>query len=168
MKALINFFTEIAFYNGSLYLRTKDGNVLTGGIPKPRMILNGNQVSFQLLSSNGDQVGTVGNVYVLALPENSMVVVIQKNIKFPFVLLMLIFVDMAIIIFTSVPLNVRAAIREMKLCIVLIRQKESTQQVERKKVNKSLAFASASHDVRASLAGLIGLTEICNYQVVPG
>ncbi|CAA2989408.1 histidine kinase CKI1-like [Olea europaea subsp. europaea] len=61
-KSLINFFIEIAFYNGSLYLETKDGNVLTGGIPKTRMILNGNQVLFQLLSPNGDQVGTVGNV----------------------------------------------------------------------------------------------------------
>ncbi|XP_022852020.1 histidine kinase CKI1-like, partial [Olea europaea var. sylvestris] len=193
MKSLFNFFTEIAFYNGSLYLGTKDGNVLTGGIPKTRMILNGNQVSFQLLSRNGDRVGTVGNVkcraddgtfrastlsiwekkyvvncspveiagvklvYVLALPENSVAVVIHKNIKFAFVILMLIFVDMAIIIFTSVSLNVRAAIREMELCIVLIRQKESTEQAERKNVNKSLAFASASH-----------LIEICNYQVVPG
>ncbi|CAA2935229.1 histidine kinase CKI1 [Olea europaea subsp. europaea] len=204
MKSLINFFIEIAFYNGSLYLETKDGNVLTGGIPKTRMILNGNQVSFQLLSPNGDQVGTVGNVkcraddgtfrastlsiwekkyvvncspveiagvklvYVLALPENSIAVVIHKNIKFAFVILMLIFVDMAIIIFTSVSLNVRAAIREMELCIALIRQKESTEQAERKNVNKSLAFASASHNVRASLAGLTGLIEICNYQVVPG
>ncbi|XP_022868762.1 histidine kinase CKI1-like [Olea europaea var. sylvestris] len=204
MKSLINFFIEITFYNGSLYLGTKDGNVLTGGIPKTRMILNENQVSFQLLSPNGDEVGTVGNVkcraddgtfrtstlsiwkkkyvvncspveiagvklvYVLALPENSVAVVIHKNIKFAFVLLMLIFVDMVIIIFTSVSLNVRAAIREMELCIALIRQKESTEQAERKNVNKSLAFASASHDVRASLAGLTGLIEICNYQVVPG
>ncbi|CAL0316488.1 unnamed protein product [Lupinus luteus] len=34
---------------------------------------------------------------------------------------------------------------------------EATQQAERKNMNKSLAFASASHDVRTSLAGLTGL-----------
>ncbi|CAI9782928.1 unnamed protein product [Fraxinus pennsylvanica] len=204
VKSLVNFFTGIAFNNGTLYFGTKDGNVLAGEIPNTRVILNGNQVSIQLLSTNGDQVVTIGIVkcrandgtfrastlsiwekkyvincspveiaglelvYVLALPENSAARVIHKNIKFAFVLLMLIFVDVAIIIFTFVSLNVRAAIREMELCIALIRQKGSTEQAERKNVNKSLALASASHDIRASLAGLTGLIEICNYQVVPG
>ena len=56
---------------------------------------------------------------------------------------------------------VRAAKREMHLCATLIKQMEATQQAERKSMNKSLAFASASHDVRASLAGLTGLIELC-------
>nr|POE50111.1 histidine kinase cki1 [Quercus suber] len=38
---------------------------------------------------------------------------------------------------------------------------EATQQAERKSMNKSLAFASASHDVHASLAVLTGLIELC-------
>ncbi|KAL2535239.1 Histidine kinase CKI1 [Forsythia ovata] len=204
VKSLIYSFTGIAFYNGSLYLAREDGSVLTGGIPNTRMIFNGNQVSFQLLSPNGDQVGTVGNVacqavdgtigastlsiwekkyvincspveiarlklvYVLALPENYLALLIHQNIKFAFVLLRLMLVAMAIMIFIFVLFTVRAARREMHLCVALIKQKESTEQAERKNMNKSLAFASASHDVRASLAGLTGLIEICHYQVVPG
>ncbi|XXG47966.1 hypothetical protein AAC387_Pa02g2522 [Persea americana] len=34
---------------------------------------------------------------------------------------------------------------------------EATQQVERKSMNKSIAFASASHDVRTSLAAIVGI-----------
>ncbi|CAK9152911.1 unnamed protein product [Ilex paraguariensis] len=45
---------------------------------------------------------------------------------------------------------------------------EATQQTERKSMNKSLAFASASHNVRASLAGVTGLIAICHNQVSPG
>lgn len=62
----------------------------------------------------------------------------------------------------------RAAKREMHLCAALIKQMEATQQAERKSMNKSQAFASASHDIRASLAGLIGLIEICYDEVAPG
>ncbi|KAH0992173.1 hypothetical protein GBA52_003656 [Prunus armeniaca] len=50
--------------------------------------------------------------------------------------------------------------REMLLCATLIKQMEATQQAERKSMRKSLAFASASHDVRAALAGITGLIEI--------
>ncbi|KAL2519615.1 Histidine kinase CKI1 [Abeliophyllum distichum] len=204
VKSSINFFTGIAFYNGSLYLAREDGSVLAGGIPNTHMILNGNQVSFQLLSPNGDRVGTVGNVacqaddgtfrastlsiwekkyvincspveiarlklvYVLALPENYLARLTHQNIKFEFVLLKLMLVAMAIMIFIFLLFIVRAARREMHLCVALIKQKESTEQAERKNMNKSLAFATASHDVRASLAGITGLIEICHYQVVSG
>ena len=49
----------------------------------------------------------------------------------------------------------------------LIKRKEATQQAERKSMNKSLAFASASHDVRTSLAGITGLIELCHAEVHP-
>ncbi|KAK2974898.1 hypothetical protein RJ640_013754 [Escallonia rubra] len=44
---------------------------------------------------------------------------------------------------------------------------ESTQQAEHKSMNKSLAFASASHDVRASLAAITGLIELCHEETTP-
>ncbi|EYU34837.1 hypothetical protein MIMGU_mgv1a020851mg, partial [Erythranthe guttata] len=53
----------------------------------------------------------------------------------------------------------------MHLCGALISQMEATQQSERKSMNKSLAFASASHDIRAYLAGINGLIEICRNEV---
>lgn len=55
---------------------------------------------------------------------------------------------------------VRGVKKEMQLCAKLIKQMEATQQAERKSVNKSIAFARASHDIRASLAALTGLIEI--------
>ena len=50
----------------------------------------------------------------------------------------------------------------------LIKQIQATEQAERKSTNKSLAYASASHDVRASLAGLNGLIEMSFEEVVAG
>ncbi|XBI36047.1 hypothetical protein VPH35_121631 [Triticum aestivum] len=42
----------------------------------------------------------------------------------------------------------------------LVQQKEALQQTERKSMNKSNAFARASHDIRSSLAAVAGLIEI--------
>ncbi|XP_059650720.1 histidine kinase CKI1-like [Cornus florida] len=86
---------------------------------------------------------------------------------FTFALFLIIIGTMVISIVPFMFLIVRAARREMHLCAALIRQMESTQQAERKSMNKSLAFASASHDVRASLAGITGLIEICREEVAP-
>ncbi|KAF5199366.1 Histidine kinase cki1 [Thalictrum thalictroides] len=55
----------------------------------------------------------------------------------------------------------------MLLCATLIKQMEATQQAERKSMNKSLAFASASHDVRSSLAALDGIITLCSAEVSP-
>lgn len=63
---------------------------------------------------------------------------------------------------------VRAARREMDLRSSLINQMEATQQAERKSMNKSQAFAQASHDIRGSLAGITGLIDLCRQEVKPG
>ncbi|KAK4492635.1 hypothetical protein RD792_003453 [Penstemon davidsonii] len=195
MKSIVDFLTsEIDLYNGSLYLATKDGNVLVEGIPNTRMILVDDQISIQLLGSNDDRVDRVGNincqpdardsilsiwdkmyvvkcspveivglqlVYVLALPHNELSGLIHKNIKLAFVFLILMISGMVITICTFMYLIIGAGRREMYLCGALIKQMEATQQAERKSMNKSLAFASAGHDIRASLAGINGLIEIC-------
>jgi len=49
----------------------------------------------------------------------------------------------------------------------LIELKDAVQQAERKSMNKSLAFANASHDMRTSLAGITGLIELCRGDVSP-
>ncbi|KAK4418058.1 Histidine kinase CKI1 [Sesamum alatum] len=202
MKSLTDFLVgQTAFYNGSLYLATKDGNVLTQGIPNTSMILADNQVSFQLLGYGDDGDSAVGKVtcqshdaestdstlsiwdrkyvincspveiaglqlvYVLALPHNGLSSLIHKNIRLAFVLLILMIGAMVITTCTFVYQIVASARREMYLCGALINQMEATQQSERKSMNKSLAFATASHDVRASLAGITGLIEICRNEV---
>ncbi|KAG2325904.1 hypothetical protein Bca52824_008632 [Brassica carinata] len=57
---------------------------------------------------------------------------------------------------------VNAAGREMHMRTTLINQMEATQQAERKSMNKSQAFARASHDIRGSLAGITGLIDLCH------
>jgi signal transduction histidine kinase len=54
----------------------------------------------------------------------------------------------------------RAGAREAALEADLVRQKEALQQAERKSMNKTNAFARASHDIRSSLAAVAGLIEI--------
>ncbi|XP_075489711.1 histidine kinase CKI1-like [Primulina tabacum] len=203
MRSLIDFFTAgVCFYNGSLILATKDGIMLTEGIPNTRMILIDDRASFDLLGPDGDRVGAVGNitchsdkgtltdsvlsiwgrkyvvscssveiaglqlVYVLALPHSRLSAFIHDNIMSAFILLLIFIGCMIITICTFVYLIVVAARREMNLCGALIKQMEATRQAERKSMNKSLAFASASHDIRASLAGITGLIEM-SQNIVP-
>ncbi|KAF7045034.1 hypothetical protein CFC21_054184 [Triticum aestivum] len=54
----------------------------------------------------------------------------------------------------------RAGAREAVLEADLVRQKEALRQAERKSMNKSNAFARASHDIRSSLAAVVGLIEL--------
>lgn len=54
----------------------------------------------------------------------------------------------------------RAGAREAALQADLVRQKEALQQVEHKIMNKSNAFARASHDIRSSFAAVSGLIEL--------
>ncbi|CAD6337438.1 unnamed protein product [Miscanthus lutarioriparius] len=54
----------------------------------------------------------------------------------------------------------RAAAREMALNADLVRQKEALRQAERKSMNKSNAFASASHDIRSALAAIAGVVDM--------
>ncbi|GAB2215309.1 hypothetical protein Droror1_Dr00019692 [Drosera rotundifolia] len=63
---------------------------------------------------------------------------------------------------------VKAKGREVHLCSKLIKQMEGTKQAERKSMNKSLAFASASHGMRAALHGITGLVELSRSEVAPG
>lgn len=44
---------------------------------------------------------------------------------------------------------------------------EVTQQAERKSMNKSIAFASANHDVRTSLAAITGLIDLSLSSISP-
>ncbi|CAL9246969.1 unnamed protein product [Arabidopsis halleri] len=62
----------------------------------------------------------------------------------------------------------QATRREMHMRAMLINQMEATQQAERKSMNKSQAFANASHDIRGALAGIKGLIDICRDEVKPG
>ncbi|KAK7259230.1 hypothetical protein RIF29_24831 [Crotalaria pallida] len=104
-------------------------------------------------------------VYVLAVPQNRSVSFVKKN-GLTLLIVMIVMFFIAMVSFLNT--NARASRREMHLCSSLIKQMEATQQAERKRMNKSLAFASASHDIRASLAALTGLIEMSYEDVTRG
>ncbi|CAA0805817.1 Histidine kinase CKI1 [Striga hermonthica] len=104
-------------------------------------------------------------VYALVVPQNRFLSLVHSNIRLAFVLLMLMIGFMVIVMCGLLYVTFEAAKREMYLCGALINQMEATQQSERKSMNKSLAFARASHDIRASLAGITGLIEICRDEI---
>lgn len=109
----------------------------------------------------------VKSVYILAFPTNGMETVIHKSGKLAVALFVLLFVIVAVALCIFIFLMIKSARREMFLCAALIKQMESTQQAERKSMNKSLAFANASHDIRAPLAAISGLIELCQEDAKP-
>ncbi|CAL9750172.1 unnamed protein product [Musa acuminata subsp. burmannicoides] len=114
------------------------------------------QLDCFLLNVSGVQL-----VYTVTLPDKEVVPLFQK-MKIAIVLLVL-FMILGTILGSYVMLQLlqRAQLHETFLRADLIKQKGIIQQAERKSMNKSLAFASASHDIRTSLAGITGLIEIC-------
>jgi signal transduction histidine kinase len=54
----------------------------------------------------------------------------------------------------------RAAVTKSALKAEMVRQGEALRQAERKSMNKSNAFARASHDIRSALAAVGGLIEV--------
>ncbi|THG04019.1 histidine kinase CKI1-like [Camellia sinensis] len=130
-----------------------------------RASLNIWETKYKVYCSPFDIVG-VKSVYVLALPQEGLES-LDKHITFALIILIVVVGAMVVSIVVFVFLLLRGARREMYLCATLIKQMEATQQAERKSLNKILAFASASHDVRALLAGITGLIDMCHDDVTP-
>ncbi|KAH6837407.1 hypothetical protein C2S53_010809 [Perilla frutescens var. hirtella] len=191
MRPLIDFLAAaMALYDGSLKLASKDWNVVVRGFPNSttrNFLDDRDHVLFQTAgniscqSYNGSvlsiggrkyvilcspaEIGGLEFVYVFAVARDEYASLVHKNIRLSFVLVVLMVGGVVVTICVFVSLIVEAARREMFLCGALINQMESTQQSERKSMNKSLAFASASHDIRASLAGITGLIDLCRGEV---
>ncbi|XP_061353193.1 histidine kinase CKI1-like [Gastrolobium bilobum] len=177
-KSITNFLTPIGHLGASLYLATKDGQVLVEGIHDTRMIISNDTVSFQSVNANDDQTSTVSckggvvasilnirdveylihcspidimgikSVYVLAIPQNALVRFVLNIKKIALALLTVMMVTTFIAIVCFLFINTRSARREMQ------------------SMNKSLALAKASHDIRAGLAVLTGLIDQMSYEEV--
>ncbi|KAJ4834913.1 hypothetical protein Tsubulata_032567 [Turnera subulata] len=107
-------------------------------------------------------------VYALVFPFDEVVSKVRWMTVISLLLLTLILFIMVFSIFIFVVFMINSARREVQFCSSLIKQKEATQQAERKSMNKSLAFARSSHDIRAALAGISGLIELSYEEVSPG
>ncbi|KAG2402534.1 Histidine kinase [Vigna angularis] len=181
----------------SSYLATKDGQVVVPGIQLTHFLISNDTVSFQSLNANADgatvsckdqtaassfnirdiaysihcytiDIMGIESVYVLAVPKEGHAIIDRNYKEKGLIVFVATMVTIFIAFFSFLYVNCRAFRREMHLCASLIKQCEATQQAEKKNMNKSTAFASASHDVRASLAGITGLIEISSELVAPG
>ncbi|XP_038979992.1 probable histidine kinase 2 [Phoenix dactylifera] len=112
-------------------------------------------------------VSRIRMVYVIAFPCKEVIPLVHK-MKIVVVSLLSLMI-LGVIVGSSIMLQLlrRSRIQEAFLYASLIKQKEAIQQAEQKSMNKSLAFASASHDVRTSLAGITGLVELCRLDATP-
>ncbi|GAB2300616.1 hypothetical protein Dimus_034650 [Dionaea muscipula] len=122
---------------------------------------------FKFYCSQIDVVG-LKSVYVLGVPYKEFEEMIHETSKNGIWLVTVMMISLVISILCFLCIVVKAEGREVHLSSKLIKQMEATQQAERKSMNKSLAFASASHDVRAALAGITGLVELSKAEVSPG
>ncbi|KAK4427609.1 Histidine kinase CKI1 [Sesamum alatum] len=113
------------------------------------------------------EVGGFEMVYVLAFPTRGLESLAHKNVGLALILLAFMLATIVISVGVFMIIILKSARREMFLCDALIKQMESTQQAERKSMNKSLAFANASHDIRSSLAAITGLIDLCHGKTEP-
>ena len=104
-------------------------------------------------------------VYALAIHKSGVTHFVNRYKTIILVLLVFTVAITIVLISVLLPIIRRDSIRNMYLRATLIKQMNATEQAERKSMNKTHAFATASHDVRASLAGMIGLIQICYDQV---
>ncbi|KAK9127286.1 hypothetical protein Syun_016083 [Stephania yunnanensis] len=111
------------------------------------------------------ELAGVPSVSVLLFPHNGLVSLVHSRIKLLTMLLGVMFLPLFVAVLSYIYFVLRWARRELFLTSMLVKQREATQQAERKSMNKSLAFASASHDVRSALAALGGLISLSQSEV---
>ncbi|XP_026450566.1 histidine kinase CKI1-like [Papaver somniferum] len=113
------------------------------------------------------EIAGIQSVSVLAFPRNGLLRPVSQNNPVSFWLMVFTVVSMFLSPLFFLVLICRGAKREMILHATLIKQMEATQQAERRSMNKTMAFASASHDIRGSIATIIGLADLCLADISP-
>ncbi|KAK9161722.1 hypothetical protein Syun_008063 [Stephania yunnanensis] len=113
------------------------------------------------------EIAGVKSVSEVVVPQKGLARLIAKHSKIVLTLLVLILTLGALYTTFVTFLFIRTTRIKMYLQAALVRQFNIAQEAERKSVNKSIAFASASHDVRSSLAALDGLITLCALEADP-
>ncbi|KAG9453402.1 hypothetical protein H6P81_006306 [Aristolochia fimbriata] len=124
--------------------------------------IHGNQY---VMHCAGVEIVGVQAVSVLAFPRNQLegFVLWQNKITLLVLLLLLVYLLAVVVFFVFWLQGIWNKVVVQRAA--LIKQNEATQQSERKSMNKSYAFASASHDVRTALAAIIGLIDLSRNRV---
>ncbi|KAI3991238.1 hypothetical protein MKX01_022459 [Papaver californicum] len=107
------------------------------------------------------EIAGIQSASVLAFPHKVLLRPVYQNNPVSFWLMVFTVVSVFLSPLFFVVIMYRGAKRERILCVTLIKQMEATQQAERRSMNKTMAFASANHDIRGSIATIIGLVDLC-------
>lgn len=107
-------------------------------------------------------------VFVLIIPHKSIWGSMTSQSQTTLFHLIMLAGCMFLVSFLFIFSLIRATTKEMHLCAGLIRQIEATKRSERKSNHKSIVFANMSHDLRTSLAAIIGLIDLCHYDAAKG
>ena len=102
---------------------------------------------------------------VLSPGGKDLIDLVNRHCKESFILICLIIAITVVFILVYFLVMLSVAKRDMHRYATLIKQKEATEQAERKSMRKSDAFSRASHDIRAALAGIIGLLDISEHDI---
>ncbi|VVB01227.1 unnamed protein product [Arabis nemorensis] len=172
VKTFTGVLNRLNLHGGELYMWNKDGTLL---------VRQGYSLNASFFFSNGStcfgkeskfqafcsvlEVSGVPLSYTLVFPNKDRGLSIENASMYLLIVTMFLGLcwPLGFVVFM-----LQAARRDMHMRVTLINQMEATQQAERKSMNKSQAFASASHDIRGSLAGITGLIDLCREEVRPG
>ncbi|XP_024010862.1 histidine kinase CKI1 [Eutrema salsugineum] len=175
VKSLTGVLNRLNLYGGELYMWTKDGTVLVrqGSLNASFFISNGSSRGYGLEIESSKFQAFCSVLEISGMPLRYTLMFPKKgggtSISNATIYLLIVTTFYALCWPPGfVVFMVRAARREMHMLSRLKNQMEATQQAERKSMNKTQAFASASHDIRGSLAGITGLIDLCRQEVRPG
>ncbi|CAH8320719.1 unnamed protein product [Eruca vesicaria subsp. sativa] len=169
VKYLTSALNRLNLHGGEVYMWTKDGTVLVreGSLNASSFIISNGSICFKRSKFEAYcsvlEVSGVPLTYTLMFANKGGGI---KNAAKYMLILMVLYGFCWPTVF--VLFMVRATRKDMDMRSSLINQMEATQQAERKSMNKSQAFAQASHDIRGSLAGITGLIDLCRQEVKPG
>ncbi|KAI3924261.1 hypothetical protein MKW98_032462 [Papaver atlanticum] len=209
VKAFVDAIKRVNTLNGTLFLGTNEGKILThNNNLNANIVINDASVSIEVMK-DGDNIGNdhrsgiaiiscdpsrdllradeieIGreryHIYcqpldiagikaasIMVFRDNGLLTQVRRNDSVSSLLLALAIISVFLSTAFFIVLISRGTRREMFLSATLMKQMEATQQAERRSMNKSIAFASANHDIRGALATIVGLIEFCLTEVSPG
>ncbi|KAL5983570.1 hypothetical protein ACLOJK_017658 [Asimina triloba] len=167
--------TGIVFSNGSVFIRVRKSSNSSAEDAELNISSQLDATSEGLKSSIISSTVRISDtryevycapLYIVGI-ESEFAAAVDRISRIALALLILMFAIAAVTTVFFVFMLCKAERKQIFLSSTLVKQMEAAKQAERKSKNKGLAFARANHDVRTSLAAIIGLIELCRTEVRP-
>ena len=160
--------SNVVVAGAALYLKSKLDNISRLGNKTFRTSDARIQGAQYTLESASLHLAGKALVFVLIIPHKSIWGPMISQSQTTLILLITLAVFMFLVSWLFIFSLTRDTSKEIHLCAGLIRQLEATKQSERKSNHKSIVFANMNHDLQTSLAAIIGLIDLCCYDVAKG